>query len=517
MFLLPPYQLEGDSGRLMTHSYFWCPYPVNALISPHFAFRRSPWTALAFALVLTLAVMLSACDAQKPALQVTGLPDFSALVEANNASVVNVSAITPLAAMPDVPSKGKKDGDLNEFFHQFFGFNGQAPTDPGVPQESQSPAVPESSTGSGFILSQDGEIITNEHVIDGASRIYVRLADGRELKAQILGSDKAGDIALLKIDAKGLKPIRIGNSDQVKPGQWAVAIGSPFGFDHSVTAGVVSAKGRSLPGENNQRYVPYLQTDVAINPGSSGGPLFNVKGEVIGINAQILTESGGYNGLSFSIPINYALRVVDQLKQHGKVERGFLGVQIQSLNREMAQAMGLDRAKGALVTGFVSGSPAEQSELQPGDIIVAANGHPINESADLPQTIGVLPPGSKVHLEVLTKGKVHTVSVKLAALPQRAPTQIQSMKSHDLIVEDFGLLLTEDGGAIRVKAVEPDSPAAKAGLAAQDVLLTLNQRPLNSLGAAQIAFEAASKDKPNAVLMRRGALQQYVALSLQAD
>lgn len=485
---------------------------VNASFFPLAAFRR----VFGPVLVLALAVQISACDDHKSEAQVTGLPDFSALVEANNASVVNVSAVVPLSAMPDTPPQSGSDGDLNEFFRQFFGFNGQAPANP-TPKQSTPPSEPESSSGSGFILTQDGEIVTNEHVIDGATQIYVRLEDGREFKAQILGSDKAGDIALLKIDAKGLKPVRIGNSDQVKPGQWAVAIGSPFGFDHSVTAGVVSAKGRSLPGDDNQRYVPYLQSDVAINPGSSGGPLFNVKGEVIGINAQILTESGGYNGLSFSIPINYALQVVDQLKQHGKVDRGFLGVQIQSLNRDMAQAMGLDRAKGALVTGFVSGSPAEKSDLQPGDIIIAANGHPITESADLPQTVGVLPPGSEVRLDVLTKGKIHTVSIKLAALPQHTPTRIQSMKSHDLIVEDFGLLLTDDGGTIRVKAVEPNSPAAKAGLAVQDVLLELNQHPLNSLDAAQTAFQAASKDKPNAVLLRRGDLQQYVALSLQAD
>ncbi len=490
----------------------WVPITVNALLFSFVAFRRLFWSAL----VLVVAVSLTACGDQKSEAQVTGLPDFSALVAANNASVVNVSAIVPLAAMPDTPNQGRNDSELNQFFRQFFGFNGPAPGR-SAPQEPTQPVEPESSSGSGFVLSQDGEIVTNEHVIDGASQIYVRLADGRELKAKVLGSDKAGDIALLKIDAKGLKPVKIGNSDQVKPGQWAVAIGSPFGFDHSVTAGVVSAKGRSLPGDDNQRYVPYLQTDVAINPGSSGGPLFNVKGEVIGINAQILTESGAYNGLSFSIPINYALQVVEQLKQHGTVDRGFLGVQIQSLNREMAQAMGLDRAKGALVTGFVSGSPAEQSELQPGDIIIAANGHPITESADLPQTIGVLPPGSDVRLEVLTKGKTHNISINLAALPQHAPRQVQSMKSHDLIVEDFGLLLTDDGGTIRVKAVEPNSPAARSGLAAQDILLTLNQRALNSLDAAQNAFESARKDRPNAVLMRRGDQQHYIALSLQAD
>lgn len=472
------------------------------------AYRRF----FAFVFVLVMAATLSACGDQKKDAQVTGLPDFSALVAANNASVVNVRAIAPLAALPDTPNQSQNKDDLNEFFYRFFGFGGQVPGQ-SMPPHATPPAVPDSSSGSGFVLTRDGEIITNEHVIDGATQIYVRLADGRELKAKVLGSDKAGDIALLKIDAKGLKPVRIGNSDLVKPGQWAVAIGSPFGFDHSVTAGVISAKGRSLPGEDNQRYVPYLQTDVAINPGSSGGPLFNVQGEVIGINAQILTESGAYNGLSFAIPINYALQVVNQLKRHGAVERGFLGVQIQSLTREMAQAMGLDRVKGALVTGFISGSPAEQSSLQPGDIIISANGHPITESADLPQTIGVLPPGSDVRLEVITKGKQRALSIKLAALPKHVPAQIQPMKSQNLIVEDFGLLLTDDGGSIRVKAVEPNSPAANAGVMVQDVLLSLNQHALNSLDAAKRAFDSARKYTPNAVLLRRGEHQHYVALT----
>lgn len=467
--------------------------------------------------MLVMAVQLAACDQHQSTAQVIGLPDFSALVEANNASVVNVSAIAPLAALPDVPDQNSRSNELNEFFRHFFGFNG--PSQEGSsPVPSAPPVTPQNSSGSGFVLSQDGEILTNEHVIDGASQVYVRLSDGRELKARVLGRDKAGDIALLKIDAHGLKPVQIGNSDAVKPGQWAVAIGSPFGFDHSVTAGVISAKGRSLPGDNNQRYVPYIQTDVAINPGSSGGPLFNVKGQVIGINAQILTESGGYNGLSFAIPINYALQVVKQLKKSGHVARGFLGVQVQSLNRDMAQAMGLDRVEGAVVTGFVSGSPAVQSALQPGDVIIAANGHPITESADLPQTIGMLPPGSTVQLEVLTKGRVHAVSITLGALPEHAPTQIQSMKSDDLIVKDFGLLLThDDGGLIRVAAVEPDSPASRAGLAAQDILLMLNQHRLDSLDAAQKAFESASKERPNALLVRRGDSQHFVALTLQAD
>ncbi|MBN2854674.1 MAG: Do family serine endopeptidase [Halothiobacillaceae bacterium] len=483
--------------------------------------RVVPFFAVLLAFIVGLN--LTACGDQKSTAQVTGLPDFSALVAANNDSVVNITAIAPLAALPDASATeatpSTRDDLLNQFFNKFFGFNGapdgaESPLDNGA---ETSPEQPDTNSGSGFILSQDGYILTNQHVIDGATSVFVRLADGRELKAQVKGSDQAGDIALLKIDADHLKPVVIGNSDGVKPGQWAVAIGSPFGFDHSVTAGIISAKGRALPGEADQRYVPFLQTDVAINPGSSGGPLFNTQGQVIGINAQILTESGGYNGLSFAIPINYAMQVVDQLKKSGVVERGFLGVQIQSLDRSMAQAMGMDRPQGALITGFVAGSPAAQSDLQPGDVITRANGHVITESSDLPQTIGVLPPGALVKLTVLTQGKPHTVDVQLGVLPKYTPTQIQAMKSHDLIVDNYGLLLTDEAGQIRIKAVEPQGPADAAGLKAQDILLSLNRQPLDSLTAAESAFKMAEKDKPNAVLIRRGDTQHFLALSLQPD
>ncbi len=497
---------------------------LPALLPDLFKKRRvAPFFAMFLAFIV--ALNLTACGDQKSTAQVTGLPDFSALVAANNNSVVNITAIAPLAALPDAndaeATPNTRDDPLNQFFNKFFGFNG-APRSDGAdtPSENEpdiSSEQPDTNSGSGFILSQDGYILTNQHVIDGATSVFVRLADGRELKAQVKGVDKAGDIALLKIDADHLKPVVIGNSDAVKPGQWAVAIGSPFGFDHSVTAGIISAKGRALPGEADQRYVPFLQTDVAINPGSSGGPLFNTQGQVIGINAQILTESGGYNGLSFAIPINYAMQVADQLKKSGVVERGFLGVQIQSLDRTMAQAMGMDRPQGALITGFVAGSPAAQSDLQPGDVITAANGHPIGESSDLPQTIGVLPPGAEVTLTVLTMGKMHTVKVQLGVLPKYTPTQIQPMKSHDLIVDNYGLLLTDEAGQIRIKAVEPQGPADTAGLQAQDIVLSINRHPLNSLAAAETAFKDAQKDKPNAVLIRRGDIQHFLALSLQPD
>ncbi len=481
-----------------------------------------PDRALVPALFLSILIALSlvSCGDQKTG-AVSGLPDFSGLVKANNASVVNVTAILPLGALPDRPSTpdapNSLDGNspLEQFFQQFFGFNGRAPGS--EPPAQSVPREPENNSGSGFILDASGDILTNAHVIEGASQVFVRLADGREFKARVIGRDEGGDIALLKIDAKNLKPVRLGNSDRALPGQWAVAIGSPFGFDHSVTAGVISAIGRALPDEADQRYVPFLQTDVAINPGSSGGPLFNVQGEVIGINAQIFTESGGYDGLSFAIPINYAMGIVKQLKAHGSVARGFLGVQVQSLTREMAAAMGLDRVQGALVTGFISGSPAEKSDLQPGDIITAVNGQPITESADLPQRVGLLPPGSEVTLSVFDAGKTRMIRIQLGALPKSGAQQVQSMKSDDLIVDNFGLLLTQTDHEVRVKAVAPHGAAARAGLAVQDVLLSLNQQPIDSLASAQAAFLAARADTPNAALIRRGSEQHFVALSLTED
>ncbi len=518
-------------------------------------FRREPrvvhteglsrvWAVgLALGLTFGLAVGLVGCGDHSSG-AVTGLPDFSGLVQANNASVVNVTAVLPLTALPDdpgapnpsTPHAPNSNNPLEQFFQQFFGFNGgssgnekrpdaqgdaqgnsQGDAQGEAPPATEAPTEPENNSGSGFIIDASGDILTNAHVIEGASQVFVRLSDGREYKARVVGRDAGGDIALLKIDAKNLKPVRLGNSDRVLPGQWAVAIGSPFGFDHSVTAGVISAVGRALPDEADQRYVPFLQTDVAINPGSSGGPLFNVQGEVIGINAQIFTESGGYDGLSFAIPINYAMGIVQQLKTHGSVSRGFLGVQVQSLTRDMAAAMGIDRVHGALVTGFVAGSPAEKSSLQPGDIITAVNGKPINESADLPQQVGLLPPGSVVSLTVFNEGKTQTIKIPLAPLPKDDSRHIQSMKSDDLIVDNYGLLLTQSGAEVQVKAIEPDGPAARAGLAVKDVLLSLNQRPIDSLNSAQTAFLGAHANIPNAVLIRRGTEQQFVALSLTED
>jgi len=463
----------------------------------------------ASALALVLAAQLAGCsdrdsDHESKA-KVTGLPNFSGLVAANNASVVNINAISQLPAVAD---SDNGDSRLDDLLKKFFG---KAPG----PRQPQ-PKKPERMSGSGFILSKDGYLLTNEHVVDGAAAIFVRLTDNRVLKAKLVGSDKRGDIALLKIDAKNLEPVHIGNSDKVRPGQWAVAIGSPFGFDHTVTAGIISAKGRSLPSKNNDSYVPFIQTDVAINPGNSGGPLFDVQGRVIGINAQIFTESGGYNGLSFAIPINYAMGIVKQLKQHGSVRRGFLGVRIQSVSPELARALGLDRPMGALVSGFVSGSPAEKSVLEAGDVILGVNGEPVQESADLPQIIGLLPPGTDVRLKVLHQRKPAEVKLTLAELPKHLVGQNQPMKSNDLVLERYGLLFTDDGKHIVIKGIMPNSPADNAGLAVGDQLVSVNRRKITDLASVTAAFKAAEQQDgkaPILVLIRRGDQQHFLTLA----
>ena len=469
-------------------------------ITPEVAPRSRLAAGVGLAVLLLVLLSLAGCSADKPTGAVTGLPDFSGLVSANNASVVNINAIKELPALP----RAKDERSMGDLLKKFFGQQGTP---------KQAPQQPERMSGSGFIISDDGYVLTNEHVIDRAAAIYVRLTDGRVFKAKVIGSDSRGDIALLKIDAAHLKPVALGDSDRVRPGQWAVAIGSPFGFDHSVTAGIISAKGRSLPSENNETYVPFIQTDVAINPGNSGGPLFDVHGRVIGINAQIFTESGGYNGLSFAIPINYAMQVVEQLKTSGSVQRGFLGVRIQPVSRGLAEALGLDRPAGALIAGFVSGSPAEKADLQVGDVILAVNERPIKESDDLPQIIGLLAPGSKVMLKVLRDGKTRQVNLRLATLPEHLAGLGQTMKSEDLVLDAYGLLLTQSKDRhVAIKAVQPGSVAAAADLKPGDVLVSINRQAINTLKQVSALIKANPKGAPLLLLLRRDGQQHYLTL-----
>jgi len=350
----------------------------------------------------TLCLCLSLLSASSQA----SLPDFTELVQDTSPAVVNIATIKhgnqygALAERYNIPQQ------VPDMFKHFFGQPGQG--------RGQQPQQEKSSLGSGFIISSDGYILTNNHVVQGADEIIVRLSDRRELDAQLVGADERADLALLKVKASGLPRVELGDSDKLKVGEWVLAIGSPFGFDYSVTAGIVSAKGRSLP---NESYVPFIQTDVAINPGNSGGPLFNLEGEVVGINSQIYTRSGGFMGVSFAIPINVAVDVAEQLKEKGKVSRGWLGVVIQEVNRDLAESFGLKQAKGALVAQLVPGSPAESGGLQSGDIITAFNGQEINLASDLPHRVGRIKPGSKAKLSIVRNGKSKVITLEIGALP----------------------------------------------------------------------------------------------------
>lgn len=394
------------------------------------------------------------------------LPDFTDLVEQASPAVVNISTTQKpsgrFGGQMDIPQ------NIPDFLRHFI------PQQPrGNPRgHSQERA----SLGSGFIVSKDGYVLTNNHVIEGADHIFVRLNDRRELEAKLIGYDPSSDLALLKVEANNLPTVEVGNSEKLKVGEWVVAIGSPFGFDYSVTAGIVSAKGRSLPNEN---YVPFIQTDVAINPGNSGGPLFNLEGEVVGINSQIYTRSGGFMGLSFAIPMNVAMEVVSQLKENGVVSRGWLGVAIQEVDKNLAESFGLSKAAGALVSQVVQNGPAAAAGLQSGDIITEFNGSDVVLSSDLPHLVGRVRPGTKSHLKVIRNGKSKRLSVIIGELPQddnmlasnRMPQQ--SRQINRLGIEVIGLTAAQkkqfDTQGVLVKSVS-QGPGANAGLINGDVI-----------------------------------------------
>ncbi|VXC31760.1 putative periplasmic serine endoprotease DegP-like [Pseudomonas sp. 8AS] len=419
------------------------------------------------------------------------LPEFTELVEAASPAVVNISTRQNVpqrnaaiqGQMPDLEG-------LPPEFRQFFERNlPQVPRNPnGRQREAQS-------LGSGFIISDDGYVLTNNHVVADADEIIVRLSDRSELEAKLVGADPRTDVALLKVEGKGLPTVKLGKSDDLKVGAWVLAIGSPFGFDHSVTAGIVSAKGRSLPNEN---YVPFIQTDVAINPGNSGGPLFNLDGEVVGINSQIFTRSGGFMGLSFAIPIDVAMAVADQLKAEGKVSRGWLGVVIQEVNKDLAESFGLEKPAGALVAQVLEGGPAAKGGLQVGDVILGMNDQPIIMSADLPHLVGGLKPGSTIELDVVREGERKRLSMSVGALPEEgdevainaeAGVERSSNRLGVSVVEltDEQKKALDLRGGVVIKEVQ-NGPAALIGLRPGDVITHLNNQAIDSAKAfAQIA------------------------------
>lgn len=415
------------------------------------------------------------------------LPDFATLVEKVSPAVVKISVVQKSKKItPEQLSQltGPQGQEIPEIFKQFL-------------QQMQPVPRERDAMGSGFIISKDGYLLTNNHVVNGADRITVRLNDQREMDATLVGTDERSDLALLKINADNLPVVMTGNSDNLRVGDWVLAIGSPFGFDYSATQGIVSAKGRSLPRDN---YVSFIQTDVAINPGNSGGPLFNLNGEVVGINSQIFTTTGGSVGLSFAIPINAAMQVVDQLKNTGHVSRGWLGISIQEVNKELAESFGLSVAKGALVAEVSAASPAAKADLEVGDIILAINGKPINTSSDLPQIVGALPVGSEATLKLIRDKQEKNIQLTIGSLPnEKQPMQI-GKTDKTTQQNPLGITVSDDNKGVVVVHADADGAGANAGLQEGDVITWLNNEPIDS---ASHFYSVANKlPKAKAVSIR---------------
>ncbi len=404
------------------------------------------------------------------------LPELTQLIKDNSPAVVKIST---LQEAPRRNSYSDQIENLPPFFREFFERqNPRRRSDPQTPEPNNR--LRPSGLGSGFIVSEDGYILTNNHVIDKADEIIVLLDDRTEFEAKVVGKDPNSDLALLKVDGNNFPSVKFADSNQLEVGNWVVAIGSPFGMDYSASAGIVSAIGRSLPSENGSNYVPFIQTDVAINPGNSGGPLFDLNGRVVGINSQIYTRSGGFMGLSFAIPSNVAVDVIKQLKENGKVQRGYLGVIIQDVNKDLAESFGLDKPTGALINQVIEDSPADKSGIQPGDIILSVDNKTIEFSYDLPHIIGLVPPGNVVKAELMRKGKRKTITIKVGSLGD--DSNIASNYDNS-IAEKLGIEVADISerdsrrlrvrGGVEVLNVEPNSPAADLGLAEGDIIVQL--------------------------------------------
>ena len=440
------------------------------------------------------------------------LPDFAELAEKQGGAVVNISTTQVMRGRNMGPLPFDEDDPAFDFFRRFF------PRQPGGPREFEN-----RSLGSGFIISADGYILTNAHVVATADEITVRLTDKREFKARVIGADKRTDVALIKIEAAGLPTVRLGDPNQLRVGEWVVAIGSPFGFDNSVTAGIVSAKGRSLPQEN---FVPFIQTDVAINPGNSGGPLFNMKGEVIGINSQIYSRSGGYMGLSFAIPIDVAMEVQGQLRAHGKVNRGRLGVVIQEINKDLAESLGLSRVMGAAVSAVEKGGPADKAGIEPGDVILKFDGKPVTNSSDLPRMVGNSQPGTRATVQVWRKGATRDLAVTIGAVPEERVAQrtARNPRSSELAANRLGLVVSEltaeqrrelkISGGLLIEDVRGAS--SRADLRPGDIILALIDKGATTeiRSAEQFNKLLSGFDKKSSIslLVRRGEMQTFVTI-----
>jgi serine protease Do len=453
---------------------------------------------------------------------VRGLPDFTELVDLVGPSVVNIRTIEKV--VPRDAQGNEPDAEMQEFFRRFFGVPMPSPNAPrqqrpNRPQPEEQPR----GVGSGFILSSDGFVMTNAHVVEGADQVLVTLPDKREFKARIVGTDKRTDVAVVKIEATGLPAVKIGDVNRLRVGEWVMAIGSPFGLDNTVTAGIVSAKQRDT-GE----YLPFIQTDVAINPGNSGGPLINMRGEVVGINSQIYSRSGGFMGISFAIPIDEAVRVSEQLRATGRVQRGRLGVQIDQVSKEVAESLGLAKTQGALVRGIEQGSPAEKAGLEPGDIILKFDGKTIEKSTDLPRIVGNTKPGTRSTLQLWRRGSNKELQITVGEFEadkpvKKAPAAAPEKPAPGAITQTLGLTVSDltDAqkkelklrGGVRVDAVA--EPAARAGIQEGDVILALANLETPSVQVLEALMAKLDRSRPISLLIRRGEWAQYVVIRPQ--
>lgn len=441
--------------------------------------------------------------------QTRNLPDFADLADQQGPAVVNISTTSGVQDEQQILPPGAEEDPFFDFFRRF-----------GPPQPRDYQAR---SLGSGFIISVDGYILTNTHVVDAAEEITVRLTDKREFRAKVIGTDKRTDVAVLKIEASALPVAKIGDPNNLRVGEWVVAIGSPFGFDNTVTAGIVSAKGRSLPQEN---FVPFIQTDVAINPGNSGGPLFNMRGEVVGINSMIFSRTGGFMGVSFAIPIDVAVDVAKQLQTGGRVSRGRIGVVIQEVTKELADSFGLPRPVGALVNSVEKGGPAEKAGIQPSDVILIFNNKEINNSNELPRVVAGVKPGTKVPVQVWRKGQPKELQIVVGETPdERSARRQQGSKPAGEQIGKLGLTLAELPAerkrelnvANGVLVENAEGAAARAGIRRGDVILAVNNQEVNAVGELTKLLTGGEKGRTVALLVKRGEGSLYIPLRLDEN
>ena len=478
---------------------------------------RSVALAGMFAGVSSVLVLPHGAAFAQPAAAVRGLPDFTDLVDQVGPSVVNIRTVEKASGRGNASGM---DEEMLEFFRRFGVPIPNAPRQqrPQRPQQEEDPQP--RGVGSGFILTADGFVMTNAHVVDGADEVIVTLPDKREFKAKIVGADKRTDVAVVKIEATGLPAVKVGDVSRLRVGEWVMAIGSPFGLENTVTAGIVSAKQR-----DTGDYLPFIQTDVAINPGNSGGPLINMRGEVVGINSQIYSRSGGFMGLSFAIPMDEAIRVSEQLRATGRVTRGRIGVQIGQVTKDVAESIGLGKAQGALVTGVEAGSPADKAGVEAGDIITRFDGKPIDKVADLPRLVGNTKPGSKSTVTVFRRGTSRDLGITIAEIEAEKPVVAKAPEREEkpkasAAAQQIGLAVTEltdaqkkelkiRGGVVVAAATEA---AARAGLREGDIILSIANTEITGVKDFEAALSKADKSKPVNVLYRRGEWAQYALI-----